>query len=169
MRRARRIVEVLRGDENLTELVAQATERSGLERRIRANLPELRGVPFSVAEVGDRRVVICTDSPEWAMRLKLLAPKILSALAGNGREPLDDGASAGLSTLQVPCRALEVRVHPKRSAKSGRPRAAARKTAISASARRQIREAAHGIDDARLRSALERLASGTPDDDAEMP
>lgn len=161
MTRSRRITEVMRGDPTLTDLLAQAGTRSGLERRIRAGVPELGGVPFNVAEVRDLSVVICTDSPEWAMRLKLLAPKILFALTGERVRQFDDGTPGPSSTRQVPCRSLEVRVHPKRSAKSDPPREAARKTAISAAARRQIREAANAIDDDRLRAALKRLASGS--------
>lgn len=167
MTRARRITEVMRGDPALTDLLAQAGTRSGLERRIRAGVPELAGVPFSVAEIRDLSVVICTDSPEWAMRLKLLAPKMLSALAGDRRRQPDDGASGQPPMQQVPCRSLEVRVRPKRSAKSGPPRERSRKTAISPAARRQIREAANTVGDARLRAALTRLASGGGDDNAE--
>jgi hypothetical protein len=125
----------------LKALLAHAARLESLSRQISAWLPEPLAEHARVANVDPQRLVLQTDSPAWATRLRYLAPPLLAYLK---QQP----DLAGLLNVQV-------RIRPAASGTADRP---GRRPQFSRLASESLQAAAEGHSDAELRDALIRLA-----------
>ena len=101
---------------------------------------------FHVANVRDRQVVIMTDSPVWATRLRQLSPEIVAILQQHGHDRL-----------------LHVRVFSRPAKPTARVSSTSKRTAperhISPKSQNLISQTAADIEDEGLRAALLKLAA----------
>ena len=125
----------------LKALLSHAARLESLSRQIGAWLPEPLAEHAWVANVDSQRLVLQTDSPAWATRLRYLASPLLAYLK---QQP----DLAGLLNVQV-------RIWP---AASGTADRRGRRPQFSRLASESLRAAAEGHSDAELRDALIRLA-----------
>jgi hypothetical protein len=101
---------------------------------------------FHVANVRDRLVVIMTDSPVWATRLRQLSPEVVAILQQHGNDRL-----------------LHVRVFSRPGNQPARvsstPERSVPERHISPKSQQLITQAADGIENEGLRTALLKLAA----------
>jgi len=168
-RRTSGLAELVETSPELAPIVKRARWLAQIEHRIRERAPEIGSAPFSVMTVQNDHLVLNTESPEWAARLKMLGPRLLAAAGPEttGRGERHDTAPTGPDDLsmQVRCHHLTVRVSPKPRPPAAPRREYRHKNDISASARRMIDHFADGITDPDLRASLKRLAERGPSDD----
>jgi hypothetical protein len=69
-------------------LKKRAQELNRLTLMLRNELPPEVDGHFSVANIRDRTLVIMSDSPVWATRLRQLGPQIVNILQNNGKKNL---------------------------------------------------------------------------------
>lgn len=134
-----RLLQKQRGE--LKALLLHAARLQSLDRQIGAWLPEPLAEHVRVANVDPQRLVLQTDSPAWATRLRYLAPTLLEYLK---QQP----ELAGLAHVQV-------RVWP---AASGHADRRGQRPQFSRLASESLRAAAEGYSDTELRDALKRLS-----------
>lgn len=129
----------LRNASALTETVARARALIALERRFFAlvNEPELPS-HCRLANLREAVLVLETESPAWAARLRYATPEMVRRLAAGDFPPIDE---------------IRIRVRPQHA-----PADAARRATLSPGSAAHLREAAATLDDAPLAAALRRLA-----------
>lgn len=149
-RRASAIQAVLAETPALARLTREAGHLAVVETTLRTAVRSVRGIPFSVAQADHEGLTLVTDSPEWALRLKLLSEPLSAAycelLPGEplrGLQAPGDAPKARRQSATEPPRAsppsgrrptrkprLKVNVRPVRGSL-----AAARSPAVNAQAR----------------------------------
>ena len=78
-RRASAIQAVLAETPALARLTREAGHLAVVETTLRTAVRSVRGIPFSVAQADHEGLTLVTDSPEWALRLKLLSEPLSAA------------------------------------------------------------------------------------------
>lgn len=78
-RRASAIQTVLAETPALARLTREAGHLAVVETTLRTAVRSVRGIPFSVAQADHAHLTLVTDSPEWALRLKLLSEPLSAA------------------------------------------------------------------------------------------
>jgi hypothetical protein len=129
---------IFNGDGHLQQLLEHADSLVCLTRQVREMLPSGLSAHLSAAVGRDRVLVLYTDSPAWATRLRFAAPGLRAALSG-----FDD---------------TQVRVVPGSSGPAPGTGSGSRKARLSRRAAEQIRVMAGTISDPELRQTLARLA-----------
>ncbi|HKJ08271.1 MAG TPA: DciA family protein [Gammaproteobacteria bacterium] len=124
-----------------SRLWEQAQRRQRLTRLLQEQLPEVLHPHCQVAHLSAESVVLATDSPVWAARLRYYSPQILKHLGQ--RETVNP-------------RTLRIRIvppaEPPRTGPPARP-------PLSRQNSRLLRQAADAIDHPQLQEALRRLAT----------
>jgi hypothetical protein len=123
------------------QLLSRAQELLALDAHLRQLLPPPLNEHCSVLNIRDAALVLAADSPVWASRLRYYSPQLVKQLTGE-------------QTVTV--RTVRVRVQPPTKPfvpqrRQPSPRLSSRGAAI-------IRQAAGGVSDPGLKSALLRLA-----------
>lgn len=130
------------GDGTLSPILRHAHELLRVEAIIRGLLPQNLRSRFRVANLRGRRLVLTTDSPVWATRLRCQLPDVLrrmkSAAPENSISEID--VKVALSQTRPTSKLLH---HPR----------------LSANSAKLLRDTANGCGDGALQAALLRLAS----------
>jgi hypothetical protein len=129
---------IISGDGHLQQLLEQADSLVCLTRQVRGMLPSGLSAHLSAAIGRERVLVLYTDSPAWATRLRFAAPGLRAALSG-----FDD---------------TQVQVVPDAPGPAPGSGKGSRKARLSHRAAEQIRVMAGTISDPDLRQTLTRLA-----------
>ena len=114
-----------------------------LEARLRELLPAELANRVKPGQVKGKCLILYTDSPAWAARLRFLAPQLVKQIG--------DACTMKPATIQV-------KVLPTSPPPSSSPRR--RSPGLSDGTRRLIEQVAGGISDEKLAAALRRLARG---------
>jgi hypothetical protein len=130
-----------RQSRQLTGLLQHAEWLSHLTRQVRRHLPPEFADRFEVVESNANCLVLLTNSPVWAARLRYASTDLRQRLAA-------------ADALQV--NRIKVRVSPARCLQSRRKRQARRR--LSAENARLLRQTAQALTDRKLADALCRLA-----------
>ncbi len=124
-------------------LVTKSKQLERLTRILRTCLDPAVSAAIHVASVQGSKLVITSDSPALATRLRLQAPELVHTIANQ------------LEEFQA-IKTLEVKIIPRtRPPKRKKPPA----RALSENAAQRLRETAESIDNPALQKALRRLAS----------
>lgn len=75
-RQATPLRDMLASDSTLSRLAREAGHLAIVERTLRRQMRPLAGIPFHVAVADSQRLTLVTNSPEWAMRLKLCTAQL---------------------------------------------------------------------------------------------
>ena len=131
------------GSGPLSKLLAQARALTGLDEQVQALLPEPLKPHCRVLAQHDLVLVIATDSPVWAARLRFHAPKLIKQLS---------------KQQSVALRTVRIRVKPpeKTATSPVKGRSGQRQGRLRAAS---LQQAALTVSDPRLKSALLKLAS----------
>ena len=130
---------IIARDDHLQQLLIRAGSFQVLTDQVRALLPSTLSGHLSAAIGRDQILVLFTDSPAWATRLRFTAPGLRSALEG---------------FREVQVKVVPASAAPAPDKGSGTPRAR-----LSRQAAAQIRLMAESISDPQLRQTLGRLAA----------
>ena len=135
---------VLESNRQLAELLQRAQEHRSNSERVRRHLPADLAAHVSGALLEEGRLVLLTDSPVWASRLRFVEPRLRAEL-GHSSE-------------------IRVKVLPSgsrgRAAKKTPPKA----RSLSSRSAEQLRIMANAISDPQLSQALRRLAAHSQKD-----
>jgi hypothetical protein len=129
---------IMARDRHLQQLLKQAGNFHLLTDRVRELLPSTLSHHVSAAVGRDQLLILFTDSPAWATRLRFTAPGLRAALGG--------------------FREVQVRVSPSPGLPPPEKNGGKQKVHLSRKAAEQIRLVAEAISDLRLRHTLSRLA-----------
>jgi hypothetical protein len=123
----------------VTTTVARAHALIAIERRFFALIENpLLPAHCRLANLRDTVLVLETDSPAWATRLRYSAPEMVHRLAAGDFPPVSE---------------IRIRVRPPEA-----PTETTRRATLSAESAAHLRSAAAAISDAPLAAALRRLA-----------
>ena len=125
-------------------LKKRAQELNRLTLMLRNELPPEVDGHFSVANIRDRTLIIMSDSPVWATRLRQLGPQIVTILQNNGRKNLLHIQVFSRPPNSPSVRPPEPAPGPEKS--------------ISSQSRQLINQTATYIEDENLREAMLKLA-----------
>ncbi|MCC6715114.1 MAG: DUF721 domain-containing protein [Gammaproteobacteria bacterium] len=129
-------------DGTLSPILRHAHELLRVEAIIRGLLPQNLRSRFRVANLRGRRLVLSTDSPVWATRLRCQLPDVL-------RRMKDAAPENSVSEIDVKVALSQTQPTPKLPPHPH----------LSARSAKLLRDAADGCDDGALQAALLRLAS----------
>ena len=135
---------VLGSNRQLAELLEQAKEHRNNHERIRRHLPANLAAHVSGALFEDGRLVLLTDSPVWASRLRFIEPRL--------RTELGHDAEIRVKVLPSGGRGRKAKKRPRKA------------RSLSSRSAEQIRIMADAISDQQLSQALRRLASHSDGD-----
>ncbi len=130
---------IIKRDKHLQQLLQRAGDFHSLTGKLQGLLPSGLSAHLTAAIAHDQVLVLFTDSPAWATRLRFAAPGLRAALGG--------------------FREVQVRVVPAAGAPPCAKDSSRQKAHLSAEAAEQIRIMAATISDPDLRQALNRLAA----------
>ena len=122
------------------KLYARTRELDQLNRVIRATVPENCKHHISVAGIRENQLILVTDSPVWASRLRLYTQNMISMLAEH----------AGIDVNSVRIKLIQPKIEPEAPAPKHRH--------LNKSNADMIKQTADSIDDPELRQALYHLA-----------
>ncbi|MBI5461916.1 MAG: DUF721 domain-containing protein [Gammaproteobacteria bacterium] len=140
-RTSRSIAKILEqvGKSDPAGLPVEARRLAGLERQVRACLPQELADHCHLAGIRDGCLRLVVDSPAWAARLRFQEPQLIRNWVRQGGGEI---------------RRVQVRVAPQEQA----PTPPARHLILTAESARLLEQTARGIADPGLAQALRRLA-----------
>jgi hypothetical protein len=143
-RRSSQLKKILSiASDHLAGTLAHAANLQRLQPLVYRALPTDLAAHCRPGNLRGNTLVIHADSPAWAAKMRFHAPQLIRSLQ----------RANDLSGLER----CEVRVLPQTTAPSA---SKSTPSAISATSREQLRSAARGLKDPRLKEAFERLADG---------
>ncbi|MCW9012701.1 MAG: DUF721 domain-containing protein [Gammaproteobacteria bacterium] len=123
----------------------KAGQLKALNQIIKATVPENCRDHISVAGIRENRLILITDSPVWASRLRLYTQNMLAMLEEH----------AGIKVHNIQIRQMQPRVEPDEPVKKSRH--------LDKETANMIKQSADSISDTGLQQALYHLAQNQSD------